>query len=334
MGTISIFILITACSLLKAGTPDAMAVKAANASARRWSASLRLENDTFAGRDRFYTNGVSLSVAHTGRSWLDPVADWLPWGRGRRTVGYEVGQIMVTPTDIARPVPDPHDRPYAGILFAALSLHVDRTNRYHGLKFITGVVGPWSLAEETQSAVHRIVGSVQPQGWDNQLHNELVLNLVYEHRRKYRLLGRRESWAVEALPMAGAMLGNVLTQGQLGGQVRFGYSIPDDFGTTLMRGVVHIPPPRERTDGRSRWGLFVYGGVNANLVLRNITLDGNTWKDSPSVDKEWFVPAVEVGVATGTRRFLASFSYIFWSREFKGQQKNSEFGALTFSYFF
>jgi len=54
---------------------------------REWSVSLRWENDTFGGTDRFYTDGVLLSLTHTGPSWMDPVADWLPWGEGRRTVG-------------------------------------------------------------------------------------------------------------------------------------------------------------------------------------------------------------------------------------------------------
>jgi len=80
---------------------DAAEVPTADAiasSSRQWSASARWENDTFGGTDRFYTDGISLSVAHTGRSWLDPLANWLPWGEGRRTVGYEAGQIMVTPS--------------------------------------------------------------------------------------------------------------------------------------------------------------------------------------------------------------------------------------------
>ena len=302
---------------------------------RQWSLSLRWENDTFGGADRFYTDGASLSLAHTGPSWLDPVADCLPWGEGRRTVGYDFGQIMVTPSDTTLAVPDPKDRPYAGILSVGLSLHVERGNQYNGLKFITGVVGPWSLADETQKQVHRWVGSGQPQGWDYQLHNEPIFNLVYEHRRKYRLLGEPQGLAVEVLPAGNVMLGNVLTQGQLGGQFRFGFNIPDDFGTTLMRGMVHLPPPRPPADAAARkWGVYVFGGANANLVLRNITLDGNTWKDSPSVDKEWFVPAAEVGMAVATRRFTAAFAYVFWGKEFKGQSDNSEFGAFTVSYVF
>jgi len=300
-----------------------------------WSVSARWENDTFGGTDRFYTDGVSLSLAYTGRNWLDPLADWLPWGQGRRTVGYELGQIMVTPADTTRAIPDPNDRPYAGLLYTALSLHVERDNTYHGLKFITGVVGPWSLAEETQKQVHRWIGDTLPQGWSHQLHNEPIFNLVYEQRRKYRLLGAAHGPAVEALPVGNVMLGNVLTQAQLGGQFRFGYNIPDDFGTTLMRGMVYLPPPRPSADAQApKWGVYFFGGGNINLVARNITLDGNTWQDSPSVDKDWFVPAAEVGMAVSVQQFTAAFTYVFWGREFKGQKDYSEFGAFTVTYQF
>src|SRR5512146_1322378 len=49
---------------------------------REWAMSLRWENDTFGGTDKFYTDGVALGISHTGPSWLDPLADWLPWGDG------------------------------------------------------------------------------------------------------------------------------------------------------------------------------------------------------------------------------------------------------------
>ncbi|MCX8156671.1 MAG: lipid A deacylase LpxR family protein [Verrucomicrobiae bacterium] len=322
-------------ALLWPGVDGWAAAPAPTEAPRQWTFSLRWENDTFAGADRFYTDGIALSLSHSGRSWLDPLMDRLPWGEGRRTVSYELGQIMVTPADTSLAVPDPNDRPYAGLLFAGLSLHVERDHLYHGLKLITGVVGPWSLAEETQKFVHDLVDSKQPQGWEYQLRNEPILNLVYEHRRKYALWGESRGFSVEALPIANAMLGNVLIQGQVGAQLRFGYRVPDDFGTTLMRGMVHLPPPRQpREAGSPRWGVYWFGGGNVNLVARDITLDGNTWRDSRSVDKEWMVPVAEVGMAFYYRGVQAAFTYVFWGKEFKGQNNYTEFGALTLSYSF
>jgi lipid A 3-O-deacylase len=160
--------------------------------------------------------------------------------------------------------------------------------------------------------------------------------LVYEYRHKFRLVGRPDGWSAEALPLAGGWLGNLFTQGQVGGLVRFGYNVPEDFGVTLARGMGQLPPPRreESTHGRSGWGFSIYGGGIANLVLRDLTLDGNTFEDGPSVNKEFFVPAGGFGAAINNRRFLASFTYVIWGKEFESQKQYSKFGALTFSYFF
>ena len=303
---------------------------------REWSVSLRWENDTFGGTDRFYTDGVLLSLTHTGPSWMDPVADWLPWGEGRRTVGYDLSQIMMTPEDTKRVIPDPADRPYAGILALGLTLHVERSNACHGLKFITGVIGPWSLAEETQREVHRLIGSGKPRGWSYQLENEPILNLAYEYRHRLRLAGQPAAWAFEAVPIGGGWLGNMLIQGQCGGLLRAGFNMPNDFGPALVRGLGHLPPPRreETAASHSGWGFALHGGALVNLVLRDITLDGNTFEDSPSVDKYFVVPMAGVGLSVAHRRFQTSFTYVFWGKEFEGQRDYSKFGAVTLSYYF
>jgi hypothetical protein len=302
---------------------------------REWAASARWENDLLAGNDRFYTDGVAFGVSQTGPSWMDPFADRLPWGEGRRTVGYDVAQAMFTPDDQDLAVPDPDDRPYAGILAMGLTLHVEKEHSYHGLKFVTGVIGPASLAEETQDMVHDLVGADKSQGWDYQLHDELILNLAYEYRHKFQLAGKSDPWGVQALPLAGGWLGNMLIQGQAGVLVRLSCNVPDDSGPTLVRGMGFMPPPpREGLRPSSDWGFSVYAGSVANLVLRDITLDGNTFEDSPSVDKEVFVPAAGVGMSVGNRRFQTSLSYVFWGEEFEGQEDDSQFGSVAVSYFY
>jgi hypothetical protein len=303
------------------------------AASRLWGVGLRWENDTVSDNDRFYTNGAALSLSHTGPSWADPLFRLLPWGEGRRTVTYALSQAMYTPQDTNRADPDPEDRPYAGALTAGLGLHADRGNRYDGLKLVLGLVGPWAVAGETQSEVHRRLNTSIPRGWDGQIHNEPVVNLNYEQRRKYRLLGRADGWALEALPVAGVMLGNLLTQGQVGLLARLGYKIPDDFGITLLRGMSELPPPRYPSDGTTL-GFFVHGGLGGQLVAWDITLDGNLFKDSPAVNKKPFVPLASVGVGLGSRRFLAIFSYVFAGEEFVGQGGSAQFGSLTFNYFF
>ena len=127
-----------------------------------------------AARTKVLTDGAALSLTQTGPNWLDPLADWLPWGQGRRTVGYDFSQLMFTPHDLSLHNPDPNDLPYAAVLVAGLSLHVEQGNSYNGLHFVTGVIGPVALGRETQSGVHTLIGSTKPQGWDQQLKNEPI----------------------------------------------------------------------------------------------------------------------------------------------------------------
>lgn len=329
-------LLLSTIAATGAGAQNGPAEEAPVTPARTWAVSLRWENDTFGGTDRFYTNGAAVTLSHTGPSWADLLFNPLPWGGGRRTVSYALSQAIFTPEDTDRVIPDPTDRPYAGTLTFGLGLHVDQPNRYDGVRLVVGVVGPWSGAEETQRWVHRRIGSGEPQGWDAQLHNEPILNLGYEHRRKYRLAGVTDGWSVEAIPAVALALGNLLTYVQLGGQVRVGYKIPQDFGTTFLRGMSELPPPRP-SEGSSAWeslGVYLHGGIGGSLILHDLTLDGNTFKDSPSVDKRFLVPIAGGGIGIGNRRFLATFSYSLLGKEFEGQRTTVKFGALTVSYFF
>ena len=117
----------------------------------RGSLSLRWENDAFAGTDRDYSNGISLSLLLRGRGLLGGFWDLFSKGDRECFQGYEAGQVMVTPADTSLAIPDPNDRPYAGMLHVDIATAMRQANQFHGFKIVTGVVGPYSLAEETQN---------------------------------------------------------------------------------------------------------------------------------------------------------------------------------------
>ena len=297
--------------------------------------SLRLENDAFAGTDEDYSNGISVSVLLRGRGLLGGF--WDLFGKDDRDYfqGYEAGQVIITPTDTSRPIPDPKDRPYAGMLYVDLATAMRQENVFHGFKVMTGVVGPYSLAEETQNWFHDRIGSGHAQGWDYQLHNEPILNLVYEHRRKYQLFHTGPGFGADVIPAGSAMLGNVLIQAQVGAQLRLGYNLPDDFGTTLLRGFGELPFPQYSSlEAAPKFGVYAFASAGGTAVAHNISLDGNSFQDSPHVDKRPFFSTAEVGASLWTRWFEATFSYVYWGKEFYGQQKDSRFGAVSVSWFF
>ena len=294
--------------------------------------SIRYENDFLSGKDGNYTNGMSLGLTRKGQGLLGGIWDLAGSIEGERFSTYELTQSMFTPLDLKRSDPDPSDRPYAGLLYLGSTTHLQRENSLHSLKLIAGVVGPASLAEEVQRDAHKVSGSTKPEGWDHQIKNEPVVNLFYEYRHKYRLTPRDAAVAVEVIPMGGAFLGNYLTLAEAEVQVRIGYQ-PDDFGASVLRGASYLPLPREdRTD--HIWGFYVFAGGAADLVARNITLDGNSFANSRSVDKRLFLPAAEFGASLWTRLFQATFSYAVLGREFYGQPEREDLGSVLFSYYF
>lgn len=298
--------------------------------------SVRLENDIIGGTDQGYSSGAALSLSRRGSGLLGRVWDWLGADEGERFSSYELGQLIVTPNDTRRAIPDPTDRPYVGMLYVAASTQRVRDNRLDGIKLVAGVVGPASLAEQVQRVVHEISSSGQAEGWAYQLKNEPILNLVYEHRRRVALIESPGAWGIDAVPGAGAMLGNVLVQGQADGELRFGYNLPRNFGTSTIRGLGSLPSPVSQAGGGASppFGIYAFAGAGATLVARNLAFDGNTFGDGPRVDKIPAFATGEAGVSFWTRSFEATLSFVWWGREYDAQPRASRFGSATIAWRF
>ncbi|KAF0221541.1 MAG: outer membrane [Geobacteraceae bacterium] len=295
--------------------------------------SVRWENDAFGKTDANYTNGISLALTRTGRGVLGGLWDLGGEADGKRFAAYELTQLQFTPSDLKRSNPDPNDRPYAGLLYLGFTTHLQREESLHSLKLMAGVIGHASYSEGIQKFTHEALGYNLPNGWTHQLKNEPVVNLLYEYRYKYPLTPRDAAVGVELIPMGGAFLGNYLIQAQAEVQCRVGYHLPDDFGSTVLRGISYLPFPQDEKTHHA-WGFYAFAGGAANLVARNLTLDGNTIAQSQSVDKRLFLPAAEFGASLWTRWFQTTFSYVMWGREFNGQPEREDYGSVLFSYFF
>jgi len=73
---------------------------------------------------------------------------------------------------------------------------------------------------------------------------------------------------------------------------------------------------------------------DGRVVLHDITLDGNTFRDSHSIDKEILVADIMAGIACNRGNFKCTYSYIYRTKQFKEQDYDTIFGALSFSFFF
>ncbi|HDR16659.1 MAG TPA: lipid A deacylase LpxR family protein [Desulfobacteraceae bacterium] len=311
-----------------------------------------LENDVFTGTDREYTNGVKFTWISCDLDcyrdnphipeWGHRIIDHLPFVRKagfKRNVSISIGQNMYAPEDLERTDLIPDQRPYAGITYLAFGFHSKSSRRMDTFEIDLGILGPHSYAEQVQKTWHRWIDTTRPKGWDHQLKDEPILNVFYE--RKWKVLQSRlgERFAYDFIPHLGCSLGNAFTGANFGGQFRFGWNLPNDFGTFLIRPGSDTNAPMDENDPRffsafQRFGVHVFLDVDGQGVLRDILLDGNTFRDSHSVDKKPFVIHFMMGVGILIHRYKISCAYVRQTREYDSQKDKQEFGAVTLSYSF
>lgn len=297
--------------------------------------SITMENDVVSGVDRDYTNGFRASwvtAADEIPTLLEPFADALPFfpEGGDKRVSYAVGQSMFTPDNISAYTLQRKARPYAGWLYGTVGLVSDTGDQLDTLELTLGIVGPLSRAHQTQHFVHHyITGSPKPHGWYHQLENEPGLVISYERKwRSYYQFSILDGYGVDFTPSIGGSLGNVLTALETGATVRFGKSLPADYGPPRVRPALSGSDFFIATPGFT-W--YVFAGVQGRYIARNIFLDGNSFSSSHSVDKESFVGDWQAGVAFTFGKTRLTMSHIHRSREFKGQEEADAFGAITLS---
>ena len=305
------------------------------------------ENDVFAGTDRDYSNGLRLSWSKPYRlpgydslSFTDKVIDYLPWVNDpftRRNIFFTVGQNIYTPADTKTSELIEDDRPYAGFLYTTFGAYADKDNRRSVWEFDIGVVGSLSMAEQTQNTVHDIINTSKAAGWEHQLENELTLGAAFETswRLWQRTIGK--SFGVQLIPHIGGHIGNVAVYANTGAELRFGRSLPNNFGTCPIRpgcdsGELLNIEKNEQSVDRNRWGAHFFVSINGRAVLHNMFLDGNTFSDSHSVTRESFLCETMIGMAFHYNSLQVSYAYVQLSKEFEEQEKAPAFGAIKISF--
>lgn len=309
-----------------------------------------MENDLFAGTDQHYTSGIKLSWSSHNLEQLSdsgyaspflPVFNLLPFINEtdyQKNLVFALGQNIYTPVDTDARALIPDDRPYAGWLYLGIGVVWKNAEVRNSLVLDIGVVGPWAYGQETQSFIHDLRGFGSPNGWDNQLENEVGFTLAYERKWRWPEHERRSGFDWEMLPHAGLALGTVRTFANVGAEVRAGLNLPDDFGTASIGPAATTSTP---VDGalaadRSRFdiGTYLFARVDGRAVARNIFLDGNTYTDSHSVDSNPLVADFSAGVAVNYKNTKLAYALVFRTKEFKGQDEGQTFGTVSLNWTF
>lgn len=311
---------------------------------------LYMENDLFAGTDRYYTSGVKLSWSSPDLARLEdtpysspflPLFNLLPYihdDHYQKNLVFALGQNIYTPDNTETTSLIENDRPYAGWLYVGFGVVWKTAQVRNSLILNLGVVGPYSYAQESQRLIHELRDIDYPQGWDNQLNNEFGAVLVYSRTLRWPEIERRNGLNFELLPHYGAALGNVQTYANLGAEVRFGLNLPDDFGTAAIGPSASTSTPVDGDQGadRSRFdlGLHLFARCDGRAVGQNIFLDGNTFSSSQSVDRNIFVADLSIGVAMNIKNTKLAYAFVYRTKEFKGQEHGQIFGTVSLNWTF
>ncbi|MGF1686759.1 lipid A deacylase LpxR family protein [Photobacterium japonica] len=293
------------------------------------SVSFSMDNDGIVGTDQNYTNGVFLEFNASPTSSLSAhaptpirqVATLFPLNDDAQQ-GWSVrlGQQMWTPEDIETTEPVANDRPYAGILFLESGIYQYASTYADKFDVMLGVIGPNAFAEQSQKFIHEIIGSDDPMGWDHQIEHDILLNLGYQG---HRLLTRQPAWGMESYELSAVgrvNAGNYQSEAAIGGVLRWGNHLTDNFGTTGFN-------PGKWVDvgmlSSSASGYFFFAGIEGRYRFNDITIEGDRPDNVPDTHIEHWQATAVLGGVYYQPRWGASLSFATNSPEFKEDERSS-----------
>jgi lipid A 3-O-deacylase len=282
---------------------------------------IEVDNDVLSSSDdnfsagwniqRHWSGGSSWGEPGTFSRWLADTVPGLEDGDGvaiRRGIGIQ--QTIQTPKNLAATAVIEGDVPYAGVLAVPNSWYALNDDHMTGLQLLVGVVGPASLGEDFQRCTHKNLGwGDEPQGWDNQLENEPLLNVNYTRIDKLIRTGVSPDVEADLSSGLGLGAGNLFTAASAQVQGRAGRALPLGF-TPLPdmpgRGVISdatLDPPTDRISAYlTLTGRFTEIGYT-------VLLDGNTFEDTHQVEYEHSVVEAIFGAHVAYSSFAIHFSY-------------------------
>lgn len=306
--------------------------------------NVRIDNDLFGGQDQGYTSGVSMrlvspnltdyiddgclpGVLRDVNRYLDA---FTPGEAKQQNMVVSLEQAIYTPTDFTRSDLISDDRPYAAALLLTLGYNARNDDELRTTQLVFGILGPSARGKQTQSELHHFRGIERFQGWSNQLRDEPVFRVLHERVRRFTP-DSDSIWSWDAFSHWGGSLGNLATYANAGGEIRFGRYLPDDFGSMPLRPAGENTAPTRSRIGPSVFAIHAFISIDARAVLSDIALDGNTFKDSHSVDRRYLVGDIGYGFAMTQGRWKFALARYNRSREFEGQVETPTFGSFTIS---
>jgi lipid A 3-O-deacylase len=273
---------------------------------------LQYDNDFFSATDRYYTQGIQLSVIH-------PVIRFSPFSyalirltkNALNYYGLQFEQDCFTPRSIRYDTLNYTERPYAATFFVSHSLSSLNTEKKMALhtRLDLGVIGPCARCEDEQKAIHRSLVNIQPLGWEYQLKTDYIVN--YRALLEKGIFNKKNR---EVIANVAARLGSIYTDVSVGITGRMGFFSPYFSNLGMDKNCVY------------RKSNFQFYGIlkgNVRLVGYNATLQGGVFNHDNiyTVANDKIDRVVVDGLAGFVltyKRISLEYSKLYISREFFG----------------
>lgn len=267
------------------------------------SFSLVYDNDFFSATDRYYTQGTHLRLTLAAfEKW--PLFRLLPALSQGRAYSLSLQQDVFTPRSIRYKQGAVYEgeRPFTATLLLRhqrRSLSVEKKLLLYSF-FDLGILGPAAFGAETQMGIHKALGNIAPQGWNNQLKTDAIVN--YSARLEKFLVNHP---LIDLSVFGAGRLGTLYSDADAGVQCRFGWldgtfneSLRSNFSLCILfRG----------------WGRAV--GYNGTLQ-GGLFSSGNIYELPDSQVNRWLAQS-KIGVLFRFRRVELEYSRYFISPEFR-----------------
>ncbi|WP_022939821.1 lipid A deacylase LpxR family protein [Psychromonas hadalis] len=303
------------------------------------------ENDVMSARnssDDGYSNGMSYAWGALGYNafssiempdWIRFLSDWTYINQDTEkqySIAYGISQSIYTPSELSQITLIEDDRPYAGTLLWHSKIRSYADNRANSLGLILGVAGPASFAEQSQTIIHEIIDATTPEGWDNQINNELVFRVEAEHIERFYIYSFSENISFDTSSYSELGVGNLRSDIGTGLTVRIGNMLDQSYASISANTSRLISGLSAHSNNTFYWQLFT--SVYASYLFNDITLNGNTFSDSHSVELIHEQVIASMGVSALYHHWGFVFSVLRGNKQFEGQENVSKYGSFTISY--
>lgn len=279
---------------------------------------LNYENDVFTSSDLDYTQGLNLELVSSSLI-KNPVNHLfiLPKNSEFR-YGLALEHFCFTADSLESYEIQYGDRPYAGaFMLKSFSIATDTIHKSRIVSSLSvGIIGPGAGGGNLQKELHKIIGSVPPNGWYYQIKNDVVLNYGISYEKQ--LLRLNDFFSVQT---NGALkLGTLFTNASAGLNVTLGI----------------INSPFTSVKKNNKFQLYIYCQPLVNAIGYDATLQGGIFNRKSvytiaNSDLERFTFQNNFGIVLQAGRFYFEYTETLLTREISTANSH-DWGGIRIGY--